>query len=69
MDKSTLRIPLVFYLAAVVLFPLPGLILLFAEGHWGAAILTIFGILYAIGLGRTLLWRRLGKPRLPAKPH
>ena len=68
MDES-LKIPLPLYVVAIVLFPAPGIVLLTLEGHHSSAFLILLGMLYAGGLGRVLLWRRLGRPALPPAPR
>ena len=64
---NTLKLPLALFVTAVVLFPAPGVALLLMDGHWGSAFLVMVGMAYAIGLGRVLLWRRLGRPAVPAR--
>ncbi|AGZ40076.1 hypothetical protein AFR_08935 [Actinoplanes friuliensis DSM 7358] len=64
---NTLRIPLVVYVVAVVLFPSFGIVFLLLDGHWSAAFLVLVSLAYAVGLGRVLLWRRLGRPAVPAR--
>ena len=64
---NTLKIPLPVYVVAVVLFPMFGVVFLLLDHHWSAAFLSVVGLAYAIGLGRVLLWRRLGRPRVPAR--
>jgi hypothetical protein len=59
---NTLKLPVWLYVAAVVFFPMFGIVLLLGDGHWSAAFLTLVGMAYAVGLGRVLLWRRLGRP-------
>lgn len=64
---NTLKLPLALYIFAVILFPAPGIVLLFLHGHRSSAFLLIVGMAYAVGLGRVLLWRRLGRPAVPAR--
>ena len=64
---NTVKLPVWLYVVAVVFFPAFGLVFLISEGHWSAAFLNLVGIAYAIGLGRALLWRRLGRPALPTR--
>ena len=64
---NTLRLPLAMYVTSLILFPAFGLIFLVMDGHWSAAFLTVMGYAYAIGLGRVLLWRRLGRPPVPPR--
>lgn len=64
---STLKLPVGLYVGAVLFFPTPGVLLLLLKGHYSAAFLIAIGMVYAVGLGRTLLWRRLGRPAVPAR--
>jgi hypothetical protein len=65
---NTLRMPLPIFVTAVILFPTPGLVLLVLDGSQSSAFLIVLGMFYAAGLGRALLWRRLGRPALPPAP-
>jgi hypothetical protein len=64
---NLLKLPLWLYVTAVVFFPAFGIVFLLSDGHWSAAFLTLAGIAYAIGLGRVLLWRQLGRPAVPPR--
>jgi hypothetical protein len=59
-------LPLWLYMCAVLIFPAPGVALLLLRGQHAAAFLIVVGNFYAAGLGRSLLWRRLGQPPIPA---
>jgi hypothetical protein len=60
--------PLPIFVAALIVFPTPGVALLILDGSYSSAFLIVLGMSYAAGLGRTLLWRRLGRPALPPAP-
>jgi hypothetical protein len=62
---NTHKLPVGLYVGACLFFPAPGVVLLFLDGHHSAAFLIAVGMAYATGLGRTLMWRRLGRPVVP----
>jgi hypothetical protein len=62
---STLRLSPWLFGFAVIFFPAPGITLLLLDGSYSSAFLMVVGLAYAAGLGRALLWRRLGRPALP----
>jgi hypothetical protein len=64
---SALKTPTWVYVVALALFSAPGIVLLVLQGHAASAVLVLIGLAYAAGLGRALLWRRLGRPALPAR--
>jgi hypothetical protein len=54
-----LRLPLWLWLLGVFFFNSLPILLLLIRGHWGGAALVVAGNLYAVGLGRALLARKL----------
>ncbi|MFX0594738.1 hypothetical protein [Melissospora conviva] len=56
-----------FWCALVLSTGLP-VIALLMEGKYSFAALAIAGNLYAAGLGRRILWERLGRPPAPDGP-
>jgi len=63
---NLVKLPPWLYAFAVVFFGAPVVALLLLQGRHGAAFLIVLSVIYAALLGRSLLWRRLGQPPMPA---
>ncbi len=65
--RSMLQLPIWVYYSGVLLFTgLPVVAFLLLGSH-SLVMLTLAGNLYAAGLGRKLLWERLGRPEIPPR--
>ncbi|MDG4827257.1 hypothetical protein O7635_35880 [Asanoa sp. WMMD1127] len=59
------ELPLLIPVLGVSVFGLPVIAWLVLQGRYAMAFLAVTSILYGVLLGRSLLWRRLGKPAIP----